>query len=62
MITDEIIEAIKLMMNMQKERYYGEYNGMRKLCNMLSDFDESNWNDLRDSGATEEWISQYLED
>ena len=32
------------------------------MYNMLSDFDEDNWNDLKDSGVTEEWINQYLQD
>ena len=62
MITDEIMEAIEKMMEIQKERYSDEYNGMRKIYNMLSDFDERNWNNLKDSGATEEWLEQYLED
>ena len=57
-----MFQAIEQMMSMQKERYYGEYNGMKKMYNMLSDFDEDNWNDLKDSGATEEWLNQYLQD
>ena len=56
------MQAMEQMMNMQKETYYGEYNGMRKMCNMLADFDEDNWNDLKDSGAREEWLAQYLKD
>ena len=27
---DGMMQAMKLMMDMQKERYYGEYNGMKK--------------------------------
>lgn len=62
MITDEIMQAMEQMMNMQKEIYYSEYNGMRKMYNMLADFDEDNWQDLKDNGATEEWLKQYLRD
>ena len=43
MITDGIMQAMEQMMSMQKERYYGEYNGMKKIYNMLADFDEDNF-------------------
>ncbi len=62
MITDKLAEVMEQMMNIQKERNYEEYTGMMKMYNMLADFDEDNWDDLKDSGATEEWIGQYLED
>ena len=58
MVTDGIMTAVQGMIdqfNSSKEKISGE-----AILKMLADFDEDNWQDLKDSAATTEWLKQYL--
>lgn len=58
MVTDGIMTAVQGMIdqfNSSKEKNTGE-----AILKMLTDFDEDNWQDLKDSAATTEWLKQYL--
>lgn len=58
MVTDGIMTAVQGMIdqfNSSKEKIAGE-----TILKMLADFDEDNWQDLKDSAATTEWLRQYL--
>lgn len=58
MVTDGIMTAVQGMINQfdsSKEKKAGE-----AILKMLSNFNEDNWQDLKDSAATTEWLKQYL--
>lgn len=58
MVTDGIMTAVQGMIDQfdsSKEKNTGE-----AILKMLTDFDEDNWQDLKDSAATTEWLKQYL--
>lgn len=57
MFTDEMLEAIEIMVeNCENEE---QAAGMEQVKNMLADFDEDAWNDM-DSDEKNDWISQFI--
>lgn len=59
MITDGILSAVQGMID--KFESSEARNAGIAIWKMLAEFDEDNWNDLKDSGATDEWLKHYIE-
>lgn len=58
MVTDGILCAVQGIID-RLETSDGR-NARKAIQDMLSDFDEENWNNLNDSGTVNEWLQQYI--